>query len=135
MEKISQVITSKILRVGCSDDKKTGWLDFSVDAENTLRLAFPVEYPPEIKLALQLLQKHIAEERQKAGLPAIEHSIQIAVKQLEFWRDDINQVAGIRCRFENGGSSDTPIAMDQLRHTIEFLSAALRDFEGQSPKH
>lgn len=135
MEKITQVITSKILRVGCSDDKNTGWLDFSVDEQNVLRLAFPVEFPPDIKLALSLLQKHIAEERQKVGLPVVQHTYVDSVERLEYGTDTVNQVAVIRSRFRHGHSQDTVIEKGQLQQTIEFLSSALASFEDQSPKH
>jgi len=135
MENISQISVDKILGVGCSDDKKTGWIDFSVDGKNALRLAFPVEFPPDIKLALQLLQKHVAEERKKVGLPVIESLYTAAVERLEFWRDDINQIAGIRTRFQNGASTDTPIEKAQIRQTIEFLNAAILAFEAQAAKH
>lgn len=135
MEKITQVITSKILRFGCSADKKTGWIDFAVDEQNTLRLAFPVEFPPDIKLALQQLQTHIAEERRKSGLPVIETSYQVAIDRFEFWKDDLNQVAGIRTRYKNGASQDTVIEKALIAQVIEHLTSSLQNFECQTPKH
>lgn len=135
MEKISQVITSKILRFGCSEDKKTGWIDFAVDEQNVLRLSFPVEFPPDIKLDLSLLQKHIAEERQKVGLPVVQHTYVDSVERLEFGTDPVNQLAVIRSRFQQGHSQDTVIEKGQIQQTIEFLSSALASFEDQSPKH
>lgn len=132
MEKITQVNVSKIIRYGCSDDKATGWLDFPVEAENVLRLAFPVDFPPDIKLQLQILQGHISEERKKVGLPIIERSYVVGVERLEFGRDDLNQLAVIRACLQNGGSTETPLDKTQIAETIEFLKDTLRIFEQQT---
>jgi len=137
MKKTTQVLVNKALRGGCSADKKTGWIDFNVDEENVLRLAFPVELQFDLKLSLQQLQMHISEERKKAGLPVIEKTYTVAVEHHEFARDDINQIALIRTRYKNGASTDTPFEKAQIPQTIEFLKTALADFETQSknPKH
>ena len=137
MEKISQVLVNKVLRYDCSDDKKTAWIDFTVDEENVLRLTFPVEFQFDLKLSLQRLQMHISEERKKAGLSVIEKTYTVAVEHHEFARDDINQIALIRTRYKNGASTDTPFEKAQIPQTIEFLKTALADFESQpkNPKH
>ena len=57
------------------------------------------------------------------------------VEKLEFGRDDINQIALIRTRFQNGASTDTPIEKAQIRQTVEFLNAALQAFEAPTEKH
>lgn len=135
MSAIHQVNVSKALSGGCSDDKKTAWVDLYVDAETILRLAFPVEFPPDLKLALQRLQGHISEERRKVGLPDVQASYTTTVERLEYGRDDLNQIAVIRSRFGHGGSQDTVIEKGQIQQTIEFLSSALASFENQNPKH
>ncbi len=137
MEKISQVLVNKVLRYDCSDDKKTAWIDFTVDEENVLRLTFPVEFQFDLKLSLQRLQMHISEERKKAGLPVIEKTYTVAVENHEFACDDINQIVLIRTRYKNGASTDTPFEKAQIPQTIEFLKTALSDFESQpkNPKH
>ena len=137
MKKTTQVLVNKVLSGGCSDDKKIAWIDFTVDQENVLRLAFPVKFQFDLKLSLQQLQLHISEDRKKAGLPVIEDTCIVAVERLEYYHDDINQIALIRTRFQNGAASDIPIEKAQIPQLIEFLNKALAAFGTQSknPKH
>ncbi len=137
MADIQSVIVTQALKGGWLKDKRQSYIDLKIDEDNTLRLTFPDEFPPDLKLSLQRLQGHVAEERKKAGLPVIEHSYIQAVQRLEFGRDDVNQIAIIRTRFQNGGSQDTPIEMAQIQETIEFLKTALQAFESlsKSKKH
>lgn len=132
-----QVVITEALRYGWVPETKQSWVDLKIDEENTLRLMFADEFPPTFKLCLQQLQAHVAEERMKAGLPTIEHTYMEAVKHLEFARDDINQIALIRVRFQNGAARDTPIEKAQIQDTIEFLRTALQAFENlsESSKH
>ena len=132
-----EVVVTDALGYGWVLEKKQSWIDLKIDDENTLRLAFPDEFPPTLKICLQALQGHVAEERRKAGLPVIEHTYVAAVQRLEFARDDVNQIAVIRTRFQNGASQDTPIEKGQIRDTIEFLEKALQAFEtlSRSSKH
>ena len=124
-----QVVVTEALRYGWVPEKQQSWVDLKIDDDNTLRLAFPEEFPPTLKICLQALQGHVSEEKRKAGLPAIEHAYMTAVKRLEYGRDDVNQIALIRTRFQNGASQDTPIEKGQIRETIEFLETALQEFE------
>ncbi len=124
-----QVVVTEALRYGWEPETKQSWVDLKVDDENTLRLKFPDEFPPMFKICLQALQGHVSEERRKSGLPAIEHTYVVAVQRLEFHRDDVNQIALIRTRFQNGASQDTPIEKKHIRQTIEFLVTALQAFE------
>ena len=62
----------------------------------------------------------------------ISESFVTEIKNHEYWRDDIDQIAMIRTRFQNGGSQDTPIEKEQIQQTIEFLTSALEIFENQS---
>ena len=135
MANTQQVNVNKVVSGGCSDDKKTAWIDFPIDNETVLRIAFPVEFPPELKLALQQLQGHISEERRKAGLPDIQSSYTTTVERLEYGRDDLNQLAVIRSSFANGGSQETIIEKGQINQTIDFLKNALEAFEAQETKH
>ena len=98
---------------------------------------FADEFPPSLKLSLQQVQAHVAEEKRKAGLPVLQHTYVEAVERLEFGRDDVNQIALIRVRFQNGAERDTPIEKAQIRQTIEFLETALQEFENlsKSQKH
>ena len=133
----TQVVVTEALRFGWLPDTEQSWVDLKIDEENTLRLAFADDFPPMLKLCLQQGQKHTAEERKKVGLPVIEHAHMETVERLEFGRDDVNQIALIRVRFQNGASRDTPIEMGQIQETIEFLKTALREFESlsRSQKH
>jgi len=70
---------------------------------------FPAEFPADLKLAIQQLQRFVTEERRKVGLPAIEATYAVAVNHLEYGVDEINQIAVIRARFQNGACTDTPI--------------------------
>ena len=132
-----QVVVTKALRYGWVPEKQQSWVDLKIDDDNTLRLAFPDEFPPTFKICLQALQGHVAEERRKAGLPLIEHTYVGLVQRLEFARDNLNQIAVVRTRFQNGASQDTPIEKGQISETIEFLEAALQAFENlsRSSKH
>lgn len=132
MTTTNQITVTEALRYGWMPETKQSWIDLKVDEDNTLRLTFLDEFPPHIKLCLQTLQRHVTEERRKAGLPAIESTYLEAVERLEYGRDDVNQIALIRTRFQNGGSQDTPIEKNQLQKTIEFLTSALEIFENQS---
>ena len=132
MTTTNQIIVTEALRYGWMLETKQSWIDLKVDEDNTLRLTFPDDFPPDIKLCLQTLQRHVAEERRKAGLPAIESTYLEAVERLEYGHDDVNQIALIRVRFRNGGSQDTPIEKNQIQQTIEFLTSTLLDFKNQS---
>lgn len=131
------VIVTEALKYGWMPETKQSWVDLKIDEENTLRLMFADEFPPTLKLCLQNLQAHVAEERKKAGLPVLEHTYVEAVKRLEFGRDDVKQIALIRVRFQNGAARDTPIEKAQIQDTIEFLKNALQAFENlsKSQKH
>lgn len=132
-----QVVVTEALKYGWVPETKQSWVDLKIDEENTLRLMFADEFPPTLKLCLQQLQAHVAEERKKAGLPVLEHTYIEAVERLEFARDDVNQIALIRVRFQNGAARDTPIEKAQIQETIEFLKNALQEFENlsKSSKH
>ena len=132
-----QVVVTEALSYGWVPEKQQSWVDLKIDNDNTLRLAFSDDFPPTLIICLQALQGLVAEERRKAGLPAIEHTYVGIVKHLEFARDDVNQIALIRTRFQNGASQDTPIEKGQIRETIEFLEAAVQAFEklSRSQKH
>ena len=132
-----QVVVTEALRYGWVPEKHQAWVDLKIDDDNTLRLAFSDDFPAMFKICLQVLQGHVAEERRKAGLPVIEHTYLEAVKHLEFGRDDVNQIALIRVRFQNGAARDTPIEKAQIQDTIEFLKNALQAFENlsKSQKH
>ena len=132
-----QFVVTEALKYGWIPEKQESWVDLKIDDDNTLRLAFSDDFPATFKICLQVLQGHIAEERRKAGLPAIEHTYVGIVQRLEFGRDDVNQIALIRTRFQNGASQDTPIEKGQIRETIEFLETALQAFENlsRSSKH
>ena len=132
-----QVVVTEAFRYGWVPEKQQAWVDLKINDDNTLRLAFSDDFPATFKICLQVLQGHIAEERQKAGLPAIEHTYVGIVQRLELARDDLNQIALIRTRFQNGASQDTPIEKKHIRQTIEFLEAALQAFENlsKSQKH
>lgn len=131
------IIVTEALRYGWLPDTKQSWIDLKVDDENTLRLTFADEFPPTLKLCLQALQGHVADERRKAGLPVIEHSYVAQIERLEFGHDDVNQVAIIRTRFQNGASQDTVIEKAQIPETIEYLKNAFQKFESlsKSQKH
>ena len=137
METTTQIIVTDAIGYGWIPETKQSWIGLKVDEDNTLRLTFADEFPPELKLCLQALQGHVAEERKKANLPVIEHKVTVAVKQTEYWQDPLNQIAGIRTRFVNGGYADVPIAKSQIQQTIEFLTESLRAFENlsKSQKH
>ena len=132
-----QVVVTEALGYGLVPEKHQAWVDLKIDDDNTLRLAFSDDFPAMFKICLQVLQGHVAEERRKAGLPAIEHTYIGTVQRLEFGRDDVNQIVLIRTRFQNGASQDTPIEKAQIRETIEFLETALQAFENlsKSQKH
>ena len=132
-----QVIITEALRYGWVPETKQSWVDLKIDEENTLRLMFADEFPPSLKLCLQQLQAHVAEERKKAGLLVLEHTYIGAVERLEYGRDDLNQIVIIRTRFQNGASQDTPIGKAQIQETIEYLESALQAFENLSkfPEH
>lgn len=132
METTTQIVVDKALRYGWIPETKQSWIDLKVDDENILKLTFADEFPPDLKLCLQQLQGHVSEERQKVGLPVIEHTYLQPVKRLEYHRDDLNQIALIRTRFQNGASTDTPIEKAQIQQTIEFLTKALQEFENLS---
>jgi len=105
------------------------YMDLHVDKETTLRLSFPDNLIPSLIFSLHSLQGLAAEQRRKFRLPAISSSFVTEIKDQEYWRDDINQIAMIRTRFQNGGSQDTPIEKEQIQQTIEFLTSALLEFE------
>ena len=130
-------IITEVLKYGWVPETKLSWVDLKMDEENTLRLMFADGFTPTLKLSLQQVQAHVAEERKKAGLPVLEHTYIEAVERLEFGRDDVNQIATIRVRFQNGAARDTPIEKAQIRETIEFLENALQEFENlsKSQKH
>ena len=132
-----QVVVTEALKYGWIPEKQQSWVDLKIDDDTTLRLAFSDDFPATFKICLQVLQGHIAEERRKAGVPAIEDAYVGIVQRLEFGRDDVNQIALIRTRFQNGPSQDTPIEKGQIRETIEFLETALQAFENlsRSSKH
>ena len=132
-----QVVVTEPLKYGWVPETKHSWIDLKVDEENTLRLMFADEFPPTLKLCLQNLQGHVAEEKKKAGLPVLEQTYMEKVERLEFGRDDVNQVALIRVCFQNGATRDTPIEKAQIPDTIEFLTDALQAFEtlSKSQKH
>ena len=132
-----QVVVTEALKFGWMPEIKQSWVDLKIDEENTLRLMFADEFPPTLKLCLQNLQAHVAEEKKKAGLPVLEQSYVEAVERLEFGRDDVNQIALIRVRFRDGAVRDTPIEKAQIQETIEFLKNALQEFENlsKSQKH
>ena len=131
-----QIVVTDVLQYGWFRETRQSWIELKIDDNNTLQLTFPDEFPPTLKLGLQVLQGHVAEERQKAGLPIIEHTYMQAVQHHEFHQDMINEVALIRTRFQNGASQDTPIEKHQIPQVVEFLSRALQAFEklSKSPK-
>ena len=132
MVNTTQIKVIEALKGDWVPETKECWIDLKVDEENTLRLTFPDNFPSALKLALQKLQGHVSEQRRKVGLPVIESTYTVAIKHLEFFHDDINQVAGIRTHFQNGASQDTVFEKAHLRPTIEHLTSALVRFENQS---
>lgn len=132
-----QVVVTEALRYGWVPEKQQSWVDLKIDNDNTLRLAFSDDFPPTLKICLQALQGHVAEERRKAGLPLIEHAYVDAIDRIEFATDEINQVAVIRTHYQNGGSRDTALEKNHIQPTIQFLKKALRAFEklSKSSKH
>lgn len=135
MSEIMQVVIGQLKSGGCSDDKKLAWIDVQLTDGNMLRVAFPSDMPADLIFSLQRLQGHIAEEKRKAGLPVVETKIQGSIKQVEFGVDALNQLAVLTTRLDSGESISAVLAKDNLPSAIQFLTAALRDFEGQSPKH
>ncbi|HEY8119410.1 MAG TPA: hypothetical protein VIE91_09240 [Methylophilaceae bacterium] len=137
MANLAEVSVNGISKYGYIIDSNIAWIGFNVNDGNELRILFPATFQADIKLVLMLLQKSIADERSAVGLPAIESTYTVAVERLEYGRDDIQQIALIRTRFQNGASTDTPIEKAQIQQTIEFLQTALETFENQpaNPAH
>jgi len=106
--------------------------DLKIDDANTLRLIFPDQKIGNLIYALQRLQSLSLEQRKKVGLPAIATTFVKDIKNLEYYRDDINQIAVIQPHYTDGTSENTPIEAKWLKSTIEFLSGALQVFENQS---
>lgn len=128
---------SAVTKCGYMIDAKKAWIELKVDDDNAIRIVFPEDFPPTLGLAVQQVQGHMADERRAKGLPVLETSYVAKVKQLEFGCDDVNQVAVIRTRFENGASQDTPLSPKQISDTIQFLQTSLDHFENldKSKKH
>lgn len=135
MSEIMQVVIGQLKSGGFSDDKKLAWIDVQLTDGNMLRVAFPSDMPANLIFSLQRLQGHISEEKRKAGLPVVETKIQGSIKQVEFGVDALNQLAVLTTRLDSGESTSAVLAKENIPSAIQFLSSALRDFEGQTPKH
>jgi len=125
----TQIVVTEPLRYGWTRETEQSYIELKVDEENTLRLAFNDRLYFQIKLCLQTMQGHVNEERRKAALLVIEDTILTPIKNLEYGRDDINQIAMIRTYYQKGGSLDMHIQKSHLKETIEFLQGALQAFE------
>lgn len=135
MSEILQVVINQLKSGGCSDDKKLAWIDVQLNDGNMLRISFPSNMPADLIFSLQRLQGHIADEKRKAGFHVLETKYTESIQQVEFGTDALNQLAILTTRFQSGKSTSAVLAKENLPSAIQFLTAALRDFEGQSPKH
>ena len=137
---LGEIVMAHTIHITVTEALKGDWIreieqcymDLHVDKETTLRLSFPDDFIPSLIFSLHSLQGLAVEQRRKFRLPALSSSFVTEIKDQEYWRDDINQIAMIRTRFQNGGSQDTPIEKNQIQQTIEFLTSTLLDFENQS---
>ena len=128
----TRFVVKKALQGGWTRKSEQSWIKLELDDGNIARLVFADDFPPELTLSLQILQRHVSDERRKVGLPIIEHSYTDTVERLEYGRDDVNQRAIIRTHFHHGGSQDTVIEKVQIQQTIEHLQNALQAFENLS---
>ena len=104
-----------------------------IDDTNKLHLIVPDQKIGDLIYALQRLQNLALEQRKKAGLPVIATTFVGDIKNLEYLRDDINQIAVIKSHYTDGTSDNMPIEKQWLKSTIAFLVDALQAFENQSP--
>jgi len=128
----TQIVVTEPLLGDWIKDSKDCLFDLKIDDAKTLRLIFPDQKIGDLIYALQRLQGLALEQRKKAGLPAITTTFVKDIKNLEYYRDNINQIAVIQSHYTDGTSDNTPIEEKWLKSTIAFLSDALQAFESQS---
>jgi len=137
MANITQINVTEPLLGDWVKDTKECLFDLKVDEANTLRLIFPDQMIGDLMYALQRLQSLALEQRKKIGLPTLATAYVKDIKELEYGRDDINQIAVIQSHYTDGTSQSTHFEKKWLIHAIRYLTDALRAFENQSksPKH